>query len=109
MQFLSWRIIVKRIKAIRCMMADKTVPKRKKLLVVGGIIYLFLPIDVIPPVLFPIAWIDDMIIWLWIIWHLRDVLDRYWLGEKSVDLSGKYKDKKIIDGAGFEVKDDRKR
>ena len=41
------------------MMADKTVPKRKKALIVFGIIYLFLPIDLIPPILFPIGWIDD--------------------------------------------------
>jgi uncharacterized membrane protein YkvA (DUF1232 family) len=109
MNFLSWRIIGKRIKAIRFMMADKTVPKRKKLLIVAGIVYLFLPFDLIPPILFPFGWIDDLIIWLWIIWHLKDTLDAYWLGEKVVDLSGKYKGKKIIDGADFEVKDDPKK
>jgi uncharacterized membrane protein YkvA (DUF1232 family) len=108
MQFFSWRIIGKRIKAIRFMMADKTVPKRKKLLIVAGIIYLFLPFDIIPSVLFPIAWVDDLIVWLWIIWHLRDTLDNYWLGEKTVDLSERYKGKKIIDDANFKVEDDSK-
>jgi uncharacterized membrane protein YkvA (DUF1232 family) len=91
------------------MMADKTVPKRKKFLVVAGIVYLFLPLDIIPPILFPFGWIDDLIIWLWIIWHLRDTLDSYWLGEKTVDLSSKYKGKKIIDDADFEVKEDSKK
>jgi uncharacterized membrane protein YkvA (DUF1232 family) len=91
------------------MMADKTVPKRKKLLIVAGIAYLILPFDIIPTILFPIAWIDDLIIWLWIIWHLRDTLDVYWLGEKSVDLSENYKGKKIIDGADFEVKENPKK
>ena len=43
MQFLGIRVLLKRIKAIRFMMADKTVPKRKKALIVFGIIYLFLP------------------------------------------------------------------
>jgi uncharacterized membrane protein YkvA (DUF1232 family) len=109
MNFLSWRIISKRIKAIRYMMADKTVPKRRKLLVVAGVIYLFLPIDIIPPILFPFGWIDDLIVWLWIIWYLRDTLDSYWLGEKTVDLSGRYKGKTIIDAADFEVKDDSKK
>ncbi|MDR2296502.1 MAG: DUF1232 domain-containing protein [Clostridiales Family XIII bacterium] len=108
MHFLSWRIIGRRIKAIRHMMADRTVPKRKKLLVVAGIVYLFLPFDIIPPVLFPFGWIDDLIIWLWIIWHLKDTLDVYWNGEKTVDLSGRYKGKKIIDG-DFEIKDDSKK
>ncbi|MDR1247411.1 MAG: DUF1232 domain-containing protein [Clostridiales Family XIII bacterium] len=91
------------------MMADKTVPKRKKLLIVAGIAYLILPVDIIPTVLFPFAWIDDMIVWLWIIWHLRDTLDVYWMGEKPVDLSGKYKGKKIIDDADFEVKENPKK
>ena len=48
MQFLGFQMLIKRIKAIRFMMADKSVPKRKKALIVFGIIYLFLPIDLIP-------------------------------------------------------------
>lgn len=64
--------------------------KAKKALVIFGIIYLFLPVDLIPPVLFPIAWVDDFILWLWILWHLKDILDTYWLGEKEVDLSKIY-------------------
>ena len=60
MQFLGFQMLIKRIKAIRFMMADKSVPKRKKALIVFGIIYLFLPIDLIPPILFPIAWVDDV-------------------------------------------------
>lgn len=104
--FLGFKVIWKRIKAIRFMMMDKSVPKRKKALVIAGIIYLFLPVDIIPPVLFPIAWIDDLILWLWILWHLRDVLDKYWMGEKPVDYSKKYKN--AIDDVDFEVKDDDK-
>ena len=41
MQTIGLRIILKRIKAIRFLLADKTVPKRKKALVIFGIIYLF--------------------------------------------------------------------
>ena len=80
MQFLGIRVLLKRIKAIRFMMADKTVPKRKKALIVFGIIYLFLPIDLIPPILFPIGWIDDFLLWLFILYHLRNELDSYWTG-----------------------------
>jgi uncharacterized membrane protein YkvA (DUF1232 family) len=97
---------MKRLTAIRYMMKDKSVPKRKKFLVVLGIIYLFLPFDLIPPVVFPLAWIDDLIVWLWIIWHLKDTLDAYWVGEKVVDLSKHYKGKKIISDVDFEVKKD---
>lgn len=96
-QFIGFNVIFKRIKAIRYMMADKSVPKRKKFLIVIGIIYLFLPVDLIPPVLFPIAWMDDLVLWIWILWHLKDELDKYWLGEKAEDLSKKYKSKNVID------------
>ena len=90
--FVSWRVIIKRIKAIRFMMADKTVPKRKKALVVFGLIYLFLPVDLIPPVLFPFGFLDDLVLWIWILYTLKETLDTYWMGEKPVNYSKKYKD-----------------
>lgn len=40
MNFLSFRFLIRRIKAIKEMMKDKTVPKRKKALVIFGLIYL---------------------------------------------------------------------
>ncbi|MCI8647670.1 MAG: DUF1232 domain-containing protein [Firmicutes bacterium] len=104
MQFIGFRVIFKRIKAIRFMMRDKSVPKRKKALIIAGLIYLVLPVDLIPPVLFPIAWIDDLILWLWILWHLREELDKYWLGEKTVDFSKKYRGKTVIDDVEYEVR-----
>ena len=69
------------------MMKDKTVPKRKKALVIFGLIYLFLPVDLIPPVLFPFGFLDDLVLWLFIIWHLSDILDTYWMGEKTSQVS----------------------
>ena len=103
MQFISFRVLSKRRKAISSMMKDKTVPKRKKLLIVLGIIYLFLPIDLIPPVLFPFGFLDDLVLWIWIIWHLKDTLDQYWVGEKEVDLSRDFKNKDIVEGVEFTV------
>lgn len=106
MQFISFRVILSRIKAIRYMMADKTVPKRKKLLVIAGIIYLFLPVDLIPPVLFPFGFLDDLVLWIWIIWHLKDTLDAYWVGEKTEDYSDRYSNKDLVEGASYHVHDD---
>ena len=103
MQFISFRVLSKRIQAISSMMKDKTVPKRKKLLIVLGIIYLFLPIDLIPPVLFPFGFLDDLVLWIWIIWHLKDTLDQYWVGEKEVDRSRDFKNKDIVEGVEFTV------
>ena len=99
--FVSWRVIIKRIKAIRFMMADKTVPKRKKALIIFGLIYLFLPVDLIPPVLFPFGFLDDLVLWIWILYTLKETLDTYWMGEKPVNYSKKYKD--AIEQDDFEV------
>jgi uncharacterized membrane protein YkvA (DUF1232 family) len=88
------------------MMKDKTVPKRKKALVIFGLIYLFLPVDLIPPVLFPFGFLDDLVLWLFIIWHLSDILDTYWLGEKTEDYSGKFKSKDLVENVSFDVDED---
>ena len=107
MQFWSFRVIFSRRKAIRFMMADKTVPKSKKAIIIAGIIYLFLPFDLIPALVFPLSLIDDVVVWLVIIWYLKKELDVYWTGEKSKDLSKKYKDRDIVDDVDFEVEGDK--
>ena len=107
-QFLLFTVLGRRIRAIPYMMRDKSVPKRKKAIIIAGLIYLLLPFDIIPVVLFPIGWVDDLIIWVWIIWYLKDELDKYWIGEKRQDLSKKYKNKTVINDVDFEIKDDSK-
>lgn len=108
MQFWSFRVILSRLKAIRFMMADRTVPKSKKALIIAGIAYLFLPFDLIPALVFPLSLIDDVVVWLLIIWYLKKELDVYWTGEKNRDLSKKYKDRDIVDDVEYEVEGDRK-
>ena len=108
MQFFSFRFILNRIKAIRSMMRDTTVPRRKKALVVFGLIYLVLPVDLIPPVLFPIGFLDDLVLWIWIIWHLKDTLDQYWFGEKETDYSTDFKDKDLVEGVEYTVDKDNR-
>lgn len=103
MHFLSFRFIINRIKAIASMMKDKTVPKRKKVLVIFGIIYLLLPVDLIPVVIFPFSFVDDLVLWLWIIAHLSDTLDQYWNGEKTIDYSKDFKAENLVEGVSFEV------
>lgn len=106
MNFFSFRFLFKRIRAIKEMMKDKTVPKRKKALVIFGLVYLFLPVDLIPPVLFPFGFLDDLVLWLFIIWHLSDILDTYWMGEKTTDYSGKFKSKNLVENVSFDVDED---
>lgn len=109
MQFFSWRFIKNRIKAIVSMMKDKTVPKSKKALVIFGLIYLVLPVDLIPPVLFPFGFVDDIILWIWIIWHLKDTLDQYWMGEKEVDYSKNFKKDDLIEGVDYTVEHEKEK
>ena len=87
------------------MMAETGLCQRKKALIVFGIIYLFLPIDLIPPILFPIAWVDDLIIWLCILWYLRNELDKYWMGGKTKDYSRKYGGRTFVDDCGIRGKE----
>ncbi len=103
MQYLTFRVLWRRIRAIGSMMRDKTVPLRKKLLVVAGIVYLFLPVDLIPPILGPVGFIDDLVLWIWIVWHLKDTLDTYWLGEKGRDLSQSFRGKNMVEGVDYTV------
>jgi len=105
MQFIGMRLILNRLRVIPYFLRDKTVPKRKKALVIFGIVYLFLPINWPPLTLF---FADDIILWVFIIWHLKDDLDIYWKGDKSADLSKKFRDKDIVDGVEFTVEDNDK-
>ncbi len=107
MQFLGIQVLFKRIKAIKFMMKDRSVPRRKKALIVLGIIYIFLPVDLIPIVLFPIAWVDDVALWLFILWYLRNELDKYWMGGKTKDFSKKYRGKTFVDDVEYEVDEER--
>ena len=103
MNFISFRVLGKRIRAIKDMLRDKTVPRRKKALVIFGIIYLFLPVDLIPPVIFPFGFLDDLVLWLYILWHLSDILDTYWNGEKTEDYSGAFKPEKLVEDVEYSV------
>ncbi len=105
MHFISLRVIFKRIGAIYYLLKDKTVPLRKKVLVLFGIFYLLMPVDLIPPILFPFAIIDDLILWTYILWHLAEELDAYWIGEKNEDLSKNFRDKTFVEGVEFDIED----
>lgn len=109
MNFFSWMFIKNRIVAIKYLMVDKSVSIWKKLLIVFGIAYLVMPLDLIPAVLFPVAWMDDLLLWIFIIFCLKDSLDKYWLGEKPVNLEKNYKNKKIIDDVDFSVEEEPKK
>ena len=106
MHYIGIHVLLKRIGAIFYLLKDKTVPLRKKLLVIFGIGYILCPVDLIPPILFPFAVVDDLIVMTYILFHLAEELDSYWIGEKKEDFSKKFRDKTFVEGVEFNVEDD---
>ena len=112
MRYLSFAILGKRIRSIKKFLLDPSVPKRKKLLIIFGIIYLIMPIDVIPEPVLGFGFIDDIVLWLFILTHLSDELDKYWKTsdegqEKAshVDPEKAFRGKTIIDSTGRVIDD----
>lgn len=88
------------------MMIDKSVSIWKKALIVLGIVYLVSPIDALPFFTFPLSLLDDLGVWLVIIYALGDTLDRYWYKDNVVDFSKKFNDKDVVEGVEFMVEDE---
>jgi len=106
MQFIFFQVLMKRIRALKYFILDKKVPLRKKIIILIGIIYLLSPIDLIPEPILLFGIVDDIVLWTFIIWYLKEELDKYWLGEDVVKPTQKFRDKNIIDDVNFEVKKD---
>lgn len=105
MHFIGLRMILNRLLAIRFLLKDPAVPKRKKLLVIFGIIYLVIPIDIIPIIVFPFGITDDLILWCFILWHLKDELDSYWNNEEE-DLSDNFDKEVMVEGVNYSINND---
>lgn len=95
--------IVHRIFSIGRLMADRNVSLWKKVLVIGGIIYLISPFELVADFILPFGLADDIILWICIFLILGDDLDRY-KRDKRVK-SKKYKGRDIIEDVEFEVKE----
>ncbi len=107
MQFVSFAVLGKRIKSIKALLKDPNVPKRKKFLVIFGIIYLLMPIDLIPAPVLIFGFIDDIVLWLFILSHLKDELDQYWKeSEESFSAEDDLRDRTIIETTADETEID---
>ena len=69
--------IIKNFRLIKRMMADGNVSFWKKALIVVGIVYLILPFEIVPDILLPFGLIDDIILWLLIMYILKDTMRKY--------------------------------
>lgn len=112
MRYLSFAVLGKRIRSIKKFLLDSSVPKRKKLLIIFGIIYLIAPIDIIPEPVLGFGIIDDIVLWIFILTCLAGELDKYWKEseygtdeEAKVNAKKAFKGKTIIEGSGEEIDD----
>jgi len=101
-------LLKNRIKAIPLLLRDKNVSFWKKALVVFGAVYLFLPVDLIPPVVPVFGALDDIILWVFIIVHLKDELDRYTIPQEGGNGASKYSGKDVLD-VEYTVEDGKER
>ena len=100
-------ILLRRIKGIIPMLKDRAVPFWKKAILIAAIIYLILPVDLIPPLVPVFGWLDDIIIWVAILYFMRTELDAHIPGKKAPGKEAKYNyDKEDILEANYSVIND---
>ncbi|MBQ2867770.1 MAG: DUF1232 domain-containing protein [Firmicutes bacterium] len=106
MQRITLALLLGRLKHIKNLLNDKTVAFWKKALVVFAIFYLFLPLDLIPPLIPVFGFLDDVTLWIGVLYLVWDELGKY--GDpKDVSKAEKKKNfhgKNMVDGVEFEVK-----
>lgn len=106
MQFIYLQILFKRLKAIRYFLKDKEVPLRRKIIIIAGFLYLVSPIDLIPEPVLLFGIVDDLVLWIFIIWYLKSELDKYWVSSDQAESTVKYRGKNIVDDVNFNVEDE---
>lgn len=106
MQRLTLALLLGRLKNIKNLLTDKKAALWKKALVIFALVYLFLPLDLIPPLIPVFGFLDDFLLWCGVLYLLWDELGKY--GEPGDGLKTEKKKnfhgKNMVDGVEFEVK-----
>ena len=77
------------------MIRDKNVAWWKKAILIFGMVYLFLPADLIPPIVPVFGWFDDLAVWVAILYFMRTELDSH-IPEPGAERGRfKYKDEDV--------------
>lgn len=118
-RWLIFPLLIKEIRSIKYLFQDKTAPKRYKLVVILGLIYLISPIDLIPAPILGFSIIDDLVIWGFILNYLKEPLSKYsqkydrehGRDSKRTGKSGEgpYKGKNVVKDVTFTIVDDQER
>ena len=96
-----------RIKGIFPMLKDKNVAWWKKAILIAGMIYLVLPVDLIPPLVPVFGWLDDVLVWVAILYFMGKELDRYVPEKTGGNKKYRYKDSDVTE-AEFTVNKEEK-
>ena len=88
-------ILLRRIRGIIPFMKDRSVKWWKKAIIIAALIYLVLPVDLIPPLIPVFGWLDDILIWAAILYFMGKELDKYVPGAKSSEKKYRYKDTEV--------------
>ena len=99
-------LLLGRLKNIRNLLRDPAVAFWKKALVVFSIVYLVLPVDLIPPLIPVFGFLDDFLLWCFVMYLLWDELGKYGQPENvsKPEKKKKIHGKNVVDGVEFEVK-----
>ena len=69
--------LFRRIRGIIPTIRDRSVPWWKKAIFIIGIVYLLLPFDLIPPLVPVFGWLDDVLLWIAILYFMGPELDKH--------------------------------
>ncbi|WP_129596491.1 YkvA family protein [Anaerophilus nitritogenes] len=94
--------VFKKTKGIYKLIKDPKVSKWKKIMIVGSIVYVISPIDLIPDPILGLGWIDDAVVVGYMISKISKELDKYI--QKDVE---DFEKKKVIEDVEYKIDDER--
>jgi len=103
--FKSIGTLLKRIVVVPKMLKDPSVRTHKKFIVIGGLIYILSPIDIIADPILGFGFIDDAVLMVYIISKIQEELDKYIsksTNKDKVDIE----QEKIIEHVDYKIDDE---
>ncbi len=108
-----WNSLIKvfrRVRNLRLYLKDSNKSKLKKILIIFGIIYLLSPVDLVPEPVFGLGFVDDLVLWGFILSTLANELDGY-TGQEGISREAKkeYRGRQIYESEARIVEEEEER
>ncbi|MBR2736833.1 MAG: DUF1232 domain-containing protein [Firmicutes bacterium] len=102
--------VFRRVRNLRLYLKDPNKSKLKKILIIFGIIYLLSPVDLLPEPVFGIGFVDDFVLWGFILSSLASELDGY-TGQEGIsrEAEKEYRGRQIYESEARIVEDEEER